>query len=87
MGVGDFWYEPEVWSLPLFRAAKVLYASLCSFLGHGQINRRDLRGTLKGCTDDEIGAECGVRGGAGCTAVCWFPPIRSLVAVPYGAIR
>jgi hypothetical protein len=56
MGVGEFWYEPEVWSLPLFRAAKVLYAGLCSFLGHGQINRRDLRGTLRGCTDDEIGA-------------------------------
>jgi hypothetical protein len=55
MGVGDFWYEPEVWSLPLFRVAKVLYAGLCSFLGHGQINRRDLRGTLKDCTDDEIG--------------------------------
>jgi hypothetical protein len=56
VGVGEFWYEPVIWSLPLSRAAKVLYAGLCSFLGHGQINRRDLRGTLKGCTDDEIGA-------------------------------
>ena len=30
-GAGEFWYEPEVWSLPL--APKVLYAGLCSFLG------------------------------------------------------
>lgn len=35
-------------------ASKVLYAALCSFLGHGQINRRDLRGALKSCTDEEI---------------------------------
>ena len=29
-------------------------AGLCSFLGHGQINRKDLRGTLKNSTDEEI---------------------------------
>jgi hypothetical protein len=56
VGVGDFWYESEVWSLPLLPAPKVLYTSLCSFLGHGQINRKDLRGTLKDCTDEEIAA-------------------------------
>jgi hypothetical protein len=56
VGVGDFWYEPEVWSLPLSPASKVLYASLCSYLGHGQINRKDLRGTLKNLTDEEIAA-------------------------------
>ena len=54
VGAGEFWYEPEVWALPLSPAAKVLYAGLCSFLGHGQINRRDLRATLKSCTDEEI---------------------------------
>ena len=54
VGVGEFWYEPEVWSLPLPPAPKVLYAGLCSFLGHGQINRKDLRGTLKGCADEVI---------------------------------
>ena len=54
VGVGEFWYEPEVWTLPLSPAAKVLYAGLCSFLGHGQINRKDLRGTLKNSTDEEI---------------------------------
>ncbi len=54
VGVGDFWYEPEVWSLPLSPASKVLYAGLCSFLGHGQINRKDLRNTLKDCSDEEI---------------------------------
>jgi hypothetical protein len=54
VGVGDFWYEPEVWSLPLSPTAKVLYGGLCSFLGHGQINRIDLRGTLKNSTDEEI---------------------------------
>lgn len=54
VGVGEFWYEPEVWTLPLPPASKVLYAALCSFLGHGQINRRDLRGALKSCTDEEI---------------------------------
>jgi hypothetical protein len=53
-GIGEFWYEPEVWSLPLSPTARVLYAGLCSFLGHGQINRKDLRSTLKGCTDEEI---------------------------------
>ena len=46
-GVGEFWYEPEVWSLPLSPAARVLYASLCSFLGHGEINRQDLRTLLR----------------------------------------
>jgi len=56
VGIGEFWYEPEVWSLPLPPASKVLYAGLCSFLGHGQINRKDLRGTLIGCVDGEISA-------------------------------
>lgn len=54
VGVGEFWYEPEVWSLPLPPASKVLYAGLCSFLGHGQINRKDLRGILKDRTDEEV---------------------------------
>jgi hypothetical protein len=54
VGIGDFWYEPEVWYLSLSPAARVLYAGLCSFLGHGEINRRDLRNTLKDCTDKEI---------------------------------
>ncbi len=53
-GVGDIWYEPEVWTLPLSPAPKVLYAGLCSFLGNGEINRKDLRATLKDCTDEEI---------------------------------
>ncbi len=53
-GIGDFWYEPEVWTLPLSPAARVLYAGLCSFLGHGEINRRDLRNTLRSCSDTEI---------------------------------
>lgn len=53
-GIGDFWYEPEIWSLPLSPSSKVLYAGLCSFLRHGQINRKDLRGALKNCTDEEI---------------------------------
>jgi hypothetical protein len=53
-GIGDFWYEPEIWSLPLSPAARVLYAGLCSFLGHGEINRQDLRNALKSCSDAEI---------------------------------
>ena len=56
VGVGDFWYEPEVWSLPLSPASRVLYAGLCSYLGHGEINRRDLRNTLKDCSDEEVAA-------------------------------
>jgi hypothetical protein len=56
VGVGEFWYEPEVWSLPLSPTARVLYAGLCSFLRHGQINRKDLRSALKDCTDEEIAA-------------------------------
>ena len=43
LGVGDLWYEPEVWSLPL-----------CSFLGHGEINCKDLRNTLRSCSDAAI---------------------------------
>jgi hypothetical protein len=54
VGIGDFWYEPEVWSLPLSPAARVLYAGLCSFLERGEINRKDLRNTLKNCSDAEI---------------------------------
>ena len=54
VGVGGFWYEPEVWSLPLSPASKVLYAGLCSYLAHGQINRRDLRNALKDRPDGEI---------------------------------
>jgi hypothetical protein len=55
VGVGDFWYEPEVWHLPLSPASRVLYAGLCSYLGHGEINRKDLCNTLKDCSDEEIG--------------------------------
>ena len=58
-GIGDFWYEPEVWALPVSPAAKVLYAGLCSFLRHGQINRKDLRATLKDRTDGEVAGALG----------------------------
>ena len=53
-GIGAFWYEPEVWDLPLSPAARVLYAGLCSFLGQREINRKDLRNTLKGSPDAGI---------------------------------
>lgn len=53
-GIGEFWYEPEVWTLPLSPDARVLYAGLCSFVGHGEINRKDLRNTLKDRQDREI---------------------------------
>ena len=53
-GIGGFWYEPEVWTLPLSPDARVLYAGLCSFLGHREINRHDLRNTLKDRPDGEI---------------------------------
>jgi hypothetical protein len=52
--VGEFWYEPEIWALPLSPASRVLYAGLCSFLGHGEINRNDLQNALKSSTDPEI---------------------------------
>jgi hypothetical protein len=54
VGIGEFWYEPGIWSLPLSPAAKVLYAGLCSFLGHGEIHRKDLRATLKDSSDEGI---------------------------------
>ena len=54
VGIGALWYEPEIWSLPLSPAARVLYASLCSFLAHGEINRKDLRNALNRCSDAEI---------------------------------
>ena len=56
VGIGTFWHEPEVWTLPISPAARVLYAGLCSYLGHHEINRKDLRNTLKGSSDTEIAA-------------------------------
>lgn len=56
VGIGEFWYEPEIWSLPLSPAARVLYAALCSCLSRGEINHHDLRDALKGSTDAEIAA-------------------------------
>jgi len=53
-GIGLFWYEPEVWTLPISPSARVLYAGLCSFLAPGEINRKDLRGTLKDHPDGAI---------------------------------
>ena len=53
-GIGEFWYEPEVWTLPLSPDARVLYAGLCSYLGQREINRQDLRNTLKDHPDREI---------------------------------
>ncbi len=53
-GIGLFWYEPEVWALPISPSARVLYAGLCSFLAQGEINRKDLRGTLKDHPDERI---------------------------------
>ena len=60
VGAAEFWYEPEVWTLPgLSPAARVLYTGLCAFLGPGEINRHDLRSTLKTSTDGEINAAFG----------------------------
>ena len=56
VGIGTFWHEPEVWTLSLSPKARVLYAGLCSYLGHREINRKDLRNTLKGSSDEEIAA-------------------------------
>ena len=53
-GIGLFWYEPEVWALPISPSARVLYAGLCSFLAPGEINRKDLRGTLKDHPNERI---------------------------------
>lgn len=58
-GIGRFWYEPEVWALPISPAARVLYAGLCSFLAPGEINRKDLRGTLKDHPDEAIAEAIG----------------------------
>jgi hypothetical protein len=54
VGVGEFWYESEVWSLPLSPTSRVLYAALCTSLGRREINRKDLRNALKDCSDAEI---------------------------------
>ena len=58
-GIGEFWYEPEVWTLPLSPDARVLYAGLCSFLGHKEINRQDLRNTLRDRPDGQIARALG----------------------------
>lgn len=82
VGPAGFWHEPEVWALPLSPAARVLYVGLCSHLGHGEIDRRDLRSTLKGSADAEITAALDelarhrllapVPGGYEVRAVEWF---------------
>ena len=53
-GIGAFWYEPEIWALSISPTARVLYAGLCSFLAPGEINRKDLRNTLKDHPDGAI---------------------------------
>lgn len=53
-GIGAFWYEPEVWTLPISPSARVLYAGLCSFLAPREINRKDLRATLTDHPDAAI---------------------------------
>lgn len=55
VGVGGFWYEPDIWEFPgLSPAGRVLYTGLCSFLEQGEVNRKDLRNTLSGFTDGKI---------------------------------
>lgn len=53
-GIGEFWYDPGVWSLAISPTARLLYTTLCSYLYHGEINHKDLRAALKGSTDEEI---------------------------------
>jgi hypothetical protein len=55
-GIGEFWYDPRVWSLPLSPTARVLYTTLCSYLAHREIHRHDLRAALKDHADGEISA-------------------------------
>ena len=57
VGIGEFWYEPEVWALPgLSPESRVLYTTLCSCLRRGEINHHDLRDALKTSSDNEIAA-------------------------------
>jgi hypothetical protein len=55
-GIGEFWYDPRVWSIPLSPTARVLYTTLCSYLAHREIHRHDLRAALKDHADGEISA-------------------------------
>ena len=59
VGIGEFWYEPEIWSLSLSPAARLLYTTLCSCLRRGEINHHDLRDALKGSSDAEIAEALG----------------------------
>ena len=58
-GIGAFWYDPQVWSLPLSPAARVLYTTLCSYLFHREIHRHDLRAAMKDHADAEIATAMG----------------------------
>ena len=55
-GIGEFWYEPEVWSLPISLRPRPLCGPVL-LLGHREINRKDLRNTLKGSANAEILAQ------------------------------
>ena len=55
-GIGEFWYDPQVWSLPFSPTARLLYTTLCSYLSHREIHRHDLRAALKDYADEEIAA-------------------------------
>jgi hypothetical protein len=59
VGAGGFWYDPGVWNLPISPAARVLYVSLCSFLGRGEADRHDLRAALKDSSDRELSTTLG----------------------------
>lgn len=64
-GIGEFWYDPRVWTLDLSPGARVLYPALCSYLFHGEINHRDLRAAMEGSTDGEIASALGELVGRG----------------------
>jgi hypothetical protein len=53
-GSGSSGTSPRSGRFPLSPDARVLYAGLCSFLGHKEINRQDLRNALKDHPDEEI---------------------------------
>jgi len=55
-GIGEFWYDPRIWSLPLSPTARVLYTTLCPSLAHREIHRHDLRAAMKDHADGEVAA-------------------------------
>ena len=56
VGIGDFWYEPEVWSLPLSPPRVSSTRASAPTSDTARSTAATSRNTLKDCSDEEVAA-------------------------------